>query len=257
MSQILAIIYYEFRMSWRQRTLLVMTLALLVITLSPLFLIYAQASERGAVSRLTGTNPTAGLVQLTYSTSAAVVALLMPIVFAELIPRDRQLKVRDLLLSTPLSSTAYLTGKVLSAWLIVASSMLVVSLAAGVSWWAVFGAFTLSDYVEAWLLGVLPLIIINLGIIVLIASLLPTNRMAVLAGLIFSFVFSPLMGFAPQGDWRDLVNPLRPGIFYRYASVDEAFTLPSFEATVAAGLIQLGLIWLVIWLIYRYGVDHS
>ena len=259
--QISTIARYEFVMQWRRRAMLVMTLAMLVVAVGSALLIHNELEFRDALASNRETF-TSGLISFTFIPVGAVLAMVMPFVLADAIPKDQQLGVRELIVSTPLRPLTYLAGKVLGGWISVLSSVLVVVGVAGVVWWVLVGPFDLVDYAAPWLIGAVSMTVINIGLIILLAAGQPDARRAVLVTILVVVVVPGLIGFDTRGDWGDIFNPLRPGIFFHYTDIvtanadslaveadpqNDSIKLLSLEVSILTGLAQVALAWAAVW----------
>jgi len=247
-SKIGAIAWYELKMQWRQRGTIVMMLSMLVATLAPIGFIMAESG---------GGNGGDGMalksaISLTWSPIGIVLALLMPLLSAATIPRDRQLGVRELLDSTPLNYGTYLLGKVIGSWLAISVGIAGIALLAGIGWWLIIGSYNVLEYMEPWLVAALPIIMINIGIIILLAAHQSDGRHAVLVAIFFVVVLPMLLGLQSKGDWRDALNPLRPALFFEYidvSTINETIQLKllPISTTILTGFVQLGVVGIGAW----------
>lgn len=249
----------EYRMQWRQRGMIVITLAILLVFVVSVILVVSDVRElRGhSVENTTFYQAsTDAVTSLTFILIVTQVSLLLPFVLVNLIPKDRQVGVVDILQSTPLNSPTYLTGKLLGGWLTVFSGLVPCALIMGILWYVAVSPYRLSAYLETWVVGILPLAFINVGLVILLAFRMPDSRMAVLVAIIVIILPLFAIGFEPRNDWLDIFNPFRPGIFLRYANVvgAEAEKL-SPALTIISGMGQVGVAWVgaVAWQRWRNG----
>lgn len=256
-SKIMGIAYYEFRMQWRRRGLVVITLALLVMMLLPALIIRTELGNRADLDAESAAVFSDGVSGLVWGPLGVVLAMIMPLVLADIIPRDKQLGMRELIDTIPISSATYLTGKLLGGWISVLASMGCLLLIVGSIWWFFIGHYDLVIFFEPWLVGGVPMVLINIGLIIMLAAGQRNTRSAVVVGLLFTLLLPGIIGFTPQGNLLDGLNPLRPGIFYRYAVADPTeylyhYTLLSAPLTIITGLIQVVLLWIGILAWQRY-----
>ena len=248
LSQILGIASYEFRMLWRERALVVLTLALLLMVLIPSLIASSGylSENAGAFGMLAEAEQrvTQVIRMMLWGPVAASLALLAPIFMADMIPKDEQLGVRELLDVTPLSKGAYLIGKLLGGWLALFASVLLVMLAAGLLWTLRIGSLDWKAYLEMWFFGAGGLVIINGGLGIMLTAPLSTRRRAILvmiAVLVGAFFFGGLDIAA------DVLSPIRGPIILYYISENLEAARPVFLQSIAFGLGQLVLVMLAMW----------
>lgn len=223
MTQLFAIIRYELLMSWRRRLLPMLTVAFLLGLLftgaatdqSPSALdssviavrveggvtIVTRQTLEGGVSDealdaetarslpdwLIGINldqagnTLRGIVVI-ISASIIIIVAIIPFL-SDIIPMDRQIKVRPLLDAAPLHRTVYLAGKVLSVWVGLSLSVLVCLIITQTLLYARYGAYDLGALLLLWALFVLPLVLLVSGGIVLATSWAGSRRAALLTAI--------------------------------------------------------------------------
>jgi hypothetical protein len=136
--------------------------------------------------------------------------------------------------------------------------------AIGAAWWLAVGPFDLRWYASAWLLGALPLALINPSLGLLLAAGQPTHRRALLVGISVSVAGLILLapGFLTLNSAWSWVNPGRP-VFFLYflvnwARLDPAanpldallsrwLTPGALRGSIVAGLAQVGVGWGLVW----------
>jgi hypothetical protein len=240
-SQIMAIAYYEFRMHWRRRGNIVITLAMLAIFILPMLLTRGELTSRAALGDEGIIRYTQSITLFHWGTVAVVLFAIAPFLFADAIPRDRQLGVSELFNTTPLPIYAYLIGKILAAWLSVLSCIFLTGLVSGAIWWIFVAPFNLAIFLPIWFVGGLSMALINMGIIVPLTAGVSSSRVAVLICIGYVVVLSLLLGFRGREDILDALNPLRPGIFYTYLQLSNLAISRhlSLEWTIVLGLLQV------------------
>jgi ABC-type transport system involved in multi-copper enzyme maturation permease subunit len=249
LNQIWGITAYEFRMHWRRRGLLVVTLAMLAVLIVPVLLTRGEMKGRAALGQDGMYLYTQNVTLIHWAIIGGVLFAIMPFLFADAIPRDRQLGVSELLNTVPLPKYAYLIGKMSGAWLSTVSSLLLVAVISGLVWWFLIAPFDLSIYFPIWIVGALFMTLINIGLIVPMTADSPNGRIAILI-CIALFVLVPLaLGLQPRGDWLDGLSPLRPGLFYHYLRLpwNDPPRLLSIEWTIVSGLIQVVVVSVGMW----------
>lgn len=251
--QTAAVAYYEFRMQWRRRAMLVMILAMLVTTVIPVLVIGHEISNKENIDEKVKTVSTTGVIGITFIPIGALLAAVLPFVVVDVIPKDRQLGVSEVLDSTPLSPGAYLTGKLLGAWISIFVCVTSVVLVVGILWRLLIGPFNVGKCLEVWWFGLVSMIVINIGLSILLTAGQSDARRAVLVIILFFVLLPGVLGLNPSGNWRDLFNPLRPGLFYRYAVLDPTrLKYLSISVTIGSGLMQLVLLWVIMWAWMRW-----
>jgi ABC-type transport system involved in multi-copper enzyme maturation permease subunit len=253
LSQISGITYYEFRMHWRRRGLLVITLSMLAVLTLPVLLTRGEMMSRIALDKDGIDYYTRNIVLFHWSTVGVVLFAVVPFLFADAIPRDRQLGVSELLETTPLTRYAYLIGKIAGAWLCTLSGVLLTVFVSCVVWSVLVAPFNLSIYLPVWFLGALPMILINVGIIVPLTAGISNGRLAVMVCIGFVILIPLAVGLNGRGDLIEALNPLRPGIFYHFLPL--AWSKPSdslsLEWTILLGLLQVAAISVGMWVWLR------
>jgi ABC-type transport system involved in multi-copper enzyme maturation permease subunit len=249
LNQIYGIASYEFRMHWRRRGLLVVTLAMFAVLTVPVLLMRGEMKGRAGLGPDGVFMYTQNITLIHWAVVGGVLFAIMPFLFADAIPRDRQLGVSELLNTVPLPRYAYLIGKMSGAWLSTLSTLVLLALTSGLIWWFLIAPFDLSIFVPIWIVGGLAMALMNIGLIVPMTAASPNSRIAILI-CIGLFVLVPLaIGLTPRGDWLDGFSPLRPGLFYHYLRLplNEPLRLMTVEWTIAIGLIQVAVIGVGMW----------
>lgn len=181
------------------------------------------------------------------------------------------LSLRAASLSLLLGPGSYLIGKVLSLWLSLALNLGLAALVIAGVWRIVVGPFDPAIYAELWLLGVIPLALINAGLASLLAAWQPTNQRAMLVGAGFSLLCLLGLGlaFVTYGTFWDWLNPARPALLLYYfvgwpgamqgSEMLSRLNQPTLDLiaqlvnrtrvwqTLLFGAGQVGLVWLLVW----------
>ena len=157
-AQIGALTYYEMRMLWRQRMLVVFTLSLIVLTGILLFVLRESAGGIPAAALLANgaleqKANTVQWISMFWPLLYVQIMLLGGLAVVDVILRDRQWNVLPILDSTPLRRSVYLLGKLCGAWLAIGLSLAVIMVVAGLlGWWAI-GPYELGPYVQLYFSG--------------------------------------------------------------------------------------------------------
>jgi ABC-type transport system involved in multi-copper enzyme maturation permease subunit len=249
LHQIWGIAYYELLMHWRRRGLLVVTLAMFAVSTLPVLLMRGEMRSRAALGPAGMATYTQNVTTLHWAVVGGVLFAIMPFLFADAIPRDRELGVAELLNTVPLSRYAYLLGKMSGAWLSALSSLLLLAVVCDLIWWFVIAPFDLAGYLPIWIIGGVFMILINVGIIVPMTAAATNGRIAILICVGFIVLVTLAIGFVPHGNWLDALHPLRPGLFYHYLRLpwDEPPLLLSIEVTIVSGLLQVAAVSVGMW----------
>lgn len=255
LAQIMAMMRYELKIIWRGRTLIVLLLSLLALCV-----IYALVVSSTATTALEplikgSGGGTAGLalvvVFLAWSPLGITLALLVPILFADTIPKDTQLGIRELLDSLPISPGTYLTGKLAGIWLALLLSTSVVMVITGIIWRITLGAYEVGPYLNMMIFGAWALIIINTGIGVLLTTGQSERRRAVLLLLIILPLFTWAGSMTNPNELMWMLNPIRPGILNYFLMLD--ITIAQLLTAIGVGFLEVLFAWLVAreWLKWR------
>lgn len=283
LAQMTAIAWAEARMHWRRGMIvfaIVMFIALLLaaVALSAM----GRITEATLVEKGLGLTPTMeramATVSVMYGTWPVAALLLIvaaPVLVADAVPHDRQVGVRELLDSLPLGRTTYLAGKLLGVWASLVAVLAGVVLLSGAAAWLVHGPYDVVAYLVIWLAGLLPLALYTAGMGALLAAGQQTRRRATSVGIGFA-VFCVVMLVTTTGTTEDIVSLARPThlIVLQLEQTDRltadmARTLPEGESdadiagdmrllgletspaqvplTAAVGMLQIGLVWLIVW----------
>jgi hypothetical protein len=183
--QLGGIVRAEIKLHWRRRGLLVLLLGLAVVMLGTAVLQRMMVGAEWALyspaeRRCNSTNVLMILGPVTW----VIIAVLLPPVLAETVPRDRQLGVHELLASLPPSGLTLLAGKLLGAWASVLLGLGGFGLLLGLVWLPILGSYDMRLYLDLWLVGLLPLAVYVAAISVLLAAGQPTRRRATLIGVV-------------------------------------------------------------------------
>ena len=269
LAQIGAMAYYETRMLWRQRMLLVFTLSLIVLTGVLLFILRESA---GGISA--DTLSAAGMLEQ-HANTVQWITLFWPLLYAQIMllgglavvdvmPRDRLWNVTPILDGTPLPRSIYLLGKLSGAWLAMLVSLTVIMIVAGVlGWWAI-GPYEIEPYLRLYFAGAVPLAFLHVGLCLLITAVVPARRLAIGLVLLFSLACVMLgtinVRLIDLNAW-ELLNPGRPYLYRHFwlGWIDRAFSTSLGENVIGVSL-SMGLLELIVcgilvwwWLRWREG----
>ena len=226
-SQVSGIIRYEFLMHWRRRALLGLMLGLAVvpIVIALLFSENNLAEIRqawitsGGVETEVVRQLTTRYVLIDSTMSLYIVLLLMlPVIAADSVPKDRQLGVRELLDSLPQSTTTYVLGKVLGFWAAASVGTIGAMTITGLGLWFLVGPFQIDRYVAMWLVMFSGVGLINAGLSILLAAGQATRRRAIFSGVTFAVLcmIANVGTFGQANTLWAITNPGRQAITSYY-----------------------------------------
>lgn len=243
MMQVGKIAYYEFRMHWRERALLVVLLAVAVLNVFSILIIASNTIPVEVDVNQMVNYMLAAPVSVT-------LALVLPIVVSNTIPKDTQWGVRELIDTLPVGQDVYYAGKVAGMWAAVLAGLMGVAAVTGILYRAIFGALDLRSYIEMWLVVGVLLVLLNGTLGVLVTATQPNRRRAALV-MIAVFILAIFLG---AEDFNTLslqayFNPIRPAIVMHYLGIigSDISDWQAVALTVAAGVAELvgvvGLLW--------------
>lgn len=244
----LAIVRYEFKMHWRGRAMKVIFLALLLQILAGILISAASAeieTQRGTVTIEQAFGSFGDVITfIVWAPTSVLLALLLPLVVADTIPRDRQLGVNELLETTPLADGVYLIAKAAGVWVTVMAGAGVALVVGGVVAYWQFGPYDPAAYIHMAVIGVGSMVVINNGLAVLITATQPNRRRAIL--MVFGLVTVLFFAVAMQsGPVAYAFSPLREPIFEYFLML--GVTEAALYSSIAIGLAQVALVWAVMW----------
>jgi hypothetical protein len=250
LMQILGMAAYEFRMHWRRRILPVATLSLIGLNLVILLVL------GNAMDRYLGSNgaldPTASrnIVPYFWIPIYFVLLVLFGPIMAEVIPLDHNVGIRELLDSLPLNHGAYLVGKLLGMFFALLMGLVIAALALGIAARLVLGQYNILLYIQMWLIGVIPIALLNPGLSLLLAAGQPTRRRAAAVGGGFAILCMVLFVLSTKGmlagDYNnillDSLNPARPAIMRFFIPAGTNGVTISMVSNTAGNEVALALL---------------
>lgn len=265
LSQVIAVMRYELLLLRRQRLLTGVMLSLIALPLV-MYVLFGQ-SNVAEVQRTwitSGGIPTAAALQvttryvITYSmmTVYMIALLVLPVISADGIAKDRQHGVRELLDSLPLTTGAYLAGKVLGWWASVAIGLLGAMAIVGVGLWLVIGPYHVDQYVLTWVTLSGGIGLVNSALSLLLAAGQPTRRRAIIVGVVCAavYLYANITLIGQPGILWNVLSPGRQAISFYFlakALIDQA---PEVAATpqdvlwsVAGGVLEVAAVWWAVW----------
>lgn len=265
LAQLRAMIRYEFRMHWRSRGILAVLLMITTLMLLNLFdtsVILQRPGEPALTPEQQPMVVTAAIVRATFPPIGLMAAVLLPILAAEVIPLDRQRRLRDLLDALPLPYSVYLAGKLIGLWLLVMIGLAASMLLVGLAWRLRFGPYDPRPLIEAWLVGGGVIAMVNSGLSVLIAAGQPNRRRGVVVVILALVAVFMLRDFHASAV-VSAAHPLRiPILNYYLNQFPERGTLIMFAPVLPTAdtlrlafvmaAAQLALAWVAVWCRHRW-----
>jgi pimeloyl-ACP methyl ester carboxylesterase len=194
LAQLGAMVRYELLMSWRRGTLRAVLLSILVFPQMFYLINYVFGSADGPTTVNLTMWPAAVLLMGTDEaimaniTTLVMIILLLPLMLAELVPLDRQYRVREIVDTLPITRSIYLAGKLLSVWPTIAIGMALSALLSGVLTWTQNGPFHIGVLAAFWITGLIPLALFTAQMSVMLPAGQSSRRRAILMGLVASVV---------------------------------------------------------------------
>lgn len=187
--QLRTIVHYEMVSSWRRgslRAILVFTLLLPQLFHGISFLtgsmmdeaLVASLSDRPELLLLAGTNT----ALIAGGMTILLAVLILPMMVAEMVPLDRQYRVREVIDAAPIGAGLYLAGKMLSVWPLILIGLCVGGVLNGMLSWALNGPFHTHIFAFFWATGLIPLALFGTQMGVMLAAGQPNRRRAVVVG---------------------------------------------------------------------------
>jgi pimeloyl-ACP methyl ester carboxylesterase len=191
MAQLWTIVRYEMLTSWRRGSLRAILISILLFPqlfhiIACLFgsmldeALIASLADRPEVLLMAGTNAT--LVSNT--TTIIMIILMLPLMVAEIIPLDRQHRVREVIDALPIAKGLYITGKLLSVWPVILIGLCISAVLNGLVSWILNGPFQIETVALFWLTGLIPLALFGSQMGVMFAAGQPDRRRAIRTGLL-------------------------------------------------------------------------
>ncbi|MBI1259151.1 MAG: hypothetical protein GC204_16905 [Chloroflexi bacterium] len=268
MSKMSAMVRYEILMAWRRRSLPLLWILLLVGVLGFALLVQSVNQESPVMDQAiqASANDTNALpwtqgidLVVAMHTLALINVLIAGMVFymvgvslllGEVIPLDRQFKVRELLDTLPISRTLYLGGKLVSVWASLLLGIGVIGVICAVALRLIFGAYDVRVFAVLWVSLLIPQTLIAALLSVLCASFVGSRRSAVLVGLlvvpfVLILAFTTVISFAGVGA---LIEPIYSlGILLKPGEQSNAEIISRMLSTLAE-FVGVGLVvWTAVW----------
>lgn len=161
----------------------------------------------------------------------------LPILFAEIIPLDREYKTREVIDALPLPPGRYFAGKIVSVWIVVILSVVLSASLNGLLSWVRKGPFSLTTLIEYWLTGLLLLSLFSSQFGVVLAANAQNRKYASIWGLV-AIIPSAIIWFISPGFGFQWVGLLHSGItFEKFSSPGYFETIPGYPTLLSANML--------------------
>ncbi|MBZ0277543.1 MAG: ABC transporter permease [Anaerolineae bacterium] len=243
-AQVTGIARYEMKMLWRGRSLRVIMLALLVLSV-----VIAAITNQNKSAYPGDTVTMVG--SMVWSVLSVVLAFVLPILVADIIPKDQQLGVNELLETLPLPRAVYLLGKLLGVYRSLFTGLIALMLIIKIGYGLLLVNIEWRGYLEMWVIGAGGLVILNGGLGVLLPAAQPNRRRAVVL-MIGVFLLPFLIDGSMSPGAIAYLSPFRsPFLMYYLSSLNGSFasrfTANDIQLSFFAGLMELIIVGVAVW----------
>lgn len=178
----------------------------------------------------------------TWGPLAILMAFILPIMLADTIPIDHQHRMDEMWASLPITPHAYLLGKIVGLWLALLAVLSALALIMALAWLVVDQHFEIWRYLALWVLGIIPLALLNSALGVLVGASQSSRRYAVLLAL--AMIGICMMIGVTTTTWWDYVNPLRAPVIEYFLVIEDYTpsnirTAPEVVLTYGIAIIEL------------------
>jgi ABC-type transport system involved in multi-copper enzyme maturation permease subunit len=265
LSQLGGIVRYEILLQWRQRMVVVVMLSAIALPVI-MYVLFGQSNAdeiqrtwitAGGISTEAALKVTTRYATLYSSMSLYMITLLiLPIVSADVIAKDRQHGVREVLDSLPLTTGTYLAGKVLSWGMSVLIGLVIAMSITGAALWLLIGPYHVTAFAAAWLAIGWGIGVVTSTLTLLLAAGQPTRRRAIGVAVIFAALclFANVALLTETGLWTNLLNPGRSALSLHFLLLmsDDRPILPVATpqhviGSLLGGLLEVAVVWAVVW----------
>jgi hypothetical protein len=243
-SQLSGIIRYELVNSWRRGSLVALILMMALLPFA--FNWMSSMSDQVAQANLSLWPEQALTIHTGAAISMNVFVLvleifILPLLVAEVIPLDRQYRVREILDGLPLRASTYLAGKIASIWLVFSVCSLAQALINGVLAWRRIGPYRVDILASFWVLGLLLLGLFSSGIAILLSVTAENHTQAILVGILASLFSLGAFFLLPTREY--LWAGLSLSVLVQMATPEQAAQAVPFPQVMGPGyLLRIGLV---------------
>lgn len=265
LTQLGGLIRYEMVLQWRQRMLTGVMLSLIALPLV-MYVLFGQGNAAevqrtwiasGGIATEAALNVTTRYAVI-YATMSIylIVLLVLPVISADVIAKDRHYGVRELVDGLPLTTGTYLAGKLLGWWAGVAIGLLTAMLVVGAGLWILIGPYHLDQFAGMWLALGGGIGLVNSGLSLLLAAGQPTRRRAIFVGVVFAALclFANVSLIGRSDPLWNFFSPGRHAIslhFLLEAWRDQVMVQVAPTADVLwallGGVIEVAAVWVIVW----------
>ena len=264
-SQLGGIIRYEILLQRRQRMVTVVMLSTVALPIV-MYVLFGQSNAAeiqrtwvtaGGISADAALQVTTRYVTLYTALPLYMITLLiLPVISADVIAKDRQHGVREVLDSLPLTGGTYLAGKVLSWGAGVLIGLVIAMIITGAALWFLIGPYHLTVFAAAWLAIGWGIGVINSTISLLLAAGQPTRRRAIGVAVAFAAIclFANVALLIDTTLWTNLLNPGRSALTLHFLllSLTEKPLLLTDTTSLAGwsligGVLEVAAVWIAVW----------
>jgi hypothetical protein len=273
-AQVAAIIRYEFALQWRQRTVLVLTIAICVMVLLGTTVFSTALSGALNINPASLSPERARLMNSliaamgTWAVVSIIVGAAAALAAADAVPHDGRTGTMDLFNGLPLPYPVYLAGKALGALAAIGAGAVVALLVSMGLWQWRYGSLDWATYLDMWIVGVGGLMALNVPLAVLVGASQPTRGRAVLACL--ALYIAPLLLGLLGGEVWGMINPMRGPLFNHYLSqfaevvLDPArlsapsgITVRGVQLSLLIGLVEVVVAAWIAWRVHRLRTQRA
>ncbi len=264
-AQLGAIIRYEMLLQRRQRMIIIAMLSAVALPII-MYGLFGQSNAdeiqrtwitAGGISAEAALQVTTRYATLYSALPLYLITLLiLPVVSADVIAKDRQHGTREVLDSLPLTTGTYLAGKVLSWGASVLIGLVAAMLLAGAVLWLMIGPYHVTDFATSWLAIGWGMGVVNSTLSLLLAAGQPTRRRAIGVAVILAAIclFANIVLLADTGLWASLLNPGRSALTLHFLllALTEKSLLPmdtnqAVTWSLIGGVLEVAVVWIGVW----------
>lgn len=239
--QFMGIVWYEYRLAWRKRAVLVIAVTLFAAVLVGALLIEPMLSGAMIVNP-SGLSPeqtrhmtTLGAIMSTWPLLSIIFSFIAPLVSADSITYDRQTGMSELFGGMPVADSIYLVGKTAGVTLLLLTSLVGAMLFSIIIWGLKTGGIDWLPFLDMWIVGGGLTLLLNIPLAILLGSTQP-NRLRAL-GIVLAAFAIPVILSTFVGGAADYLSLTRPSIATFYMNLFPEGVLNPSNLTVPSALM--------------------